>query len=108
MHAVTIFMPLQEGTDPWDRYSRQVGHAARKALLAAFATYPGRYTFPPPFNILCVLIWFPCTIARLLGSGVTYATKAEILLWRCVVGPFMAIVAILFSGPLTYITYIAR
>lgn len=95
MHAATLLLPSQEYSDPWDRYSRRVGYKARVALLDAFASYPGLYTFPPPFNVVRLLVWVP---RQLFGSGTSYGKTAEKVVWRCAVGPFMIVVAILCSS----------
>ena len=88
----------QRKPEHWDRYSPRVGHAARKTLLNAFKSYPGLYTFPPPFNIILLLVWIPRTIARFLRGGDVYGVQVERILWRCTVGPFTVLVTILCSG----------
>jgi hypothetical protein len=85
----------QENMDTWDQYSREVGHTARMALVDAIAPYVGLYRFPPPFNVMHLLIRIPHFGAHLLGIEVAWGAVAEKALWRVIVGPFVIIFTVL-------------
>ncbi|KAF8078434.1 hypothetical protein FPV67DRAFT_1465265 [Lyophyllum atratum] len=87
-------------SDPWDRYSVAVGHAARRIFLGVTASYNGPYVFPPPFNILHILlIRIPQVAARRFAIQIQGLAVVERILWRIIVGPFAAFVALLFWRP---------
>ena len=95
--ATTLFSPSQKNIDLWDRYSPEVGHVARMALVDTIAPYAGLYKFPPPFNILhLILIRIPCSGANLLGIGAGWGAEAEKVLWRVMVGPSVVVFTVLY------------
>jgi len=85
----------QTGSNSWDRYSKSGGLAARKAFVSAVITYATPYTFPPPFNLLqLVLIRVPSFGMRMLGIPyASYLAKGERILWRLTVGPLAVVIA---------------
>ena len=95
--ATTLFSSSQKNTDPWDRFSPEVGHMARMALVNTITPYAGLYKFPPPFNILHLLfIRIPRSGANLLGIGAMWGAEAERVLWRVMVGPSVVVFTILY------------
>ncbi|KAF9455705.1 hypothetical protein BDZ94DRAFT_1277549 [Collybia nuda] len=77
----------------WDKYSEEIGLAARKSYYRAIRSYSRIYTFPPPFNILHLfIIQTPELVLR------TRFPRVEKYLWRAVVGPFVILSALLFLG----------
>jgi hypothetical protein len=102
--ATALFSPSQKNIDPWDRYSLEVGHMARMALINTISPYVGLCKFPPPFNIMhLLLIRIPRSGALLLGIGVAWGAEAEKALWRVMVGPFVvAISSVLYWAPLQW------
>lgn len=104
--ATTLFSPHQKSADPWDRYSPEVGHMARMALVDAIVPCAGLYKFPPPFNILhLLLIRIPRNGALLLGIKAAWGGVAEKALWRVIVGPFVVVSTVLHWAPLKWIRY---
>jgi hypothetical protein len=93
--GATLVSVSQQDMDPWNRYSREVGHMSRMALVDAIAPYTGPYKFPPPFNVMHLLIRIPRFGAYLLGTEVGWSTVAEKALWRVIVGPFVVIFTVL-------------
>jgi hypothetical protein len=95
--ATILFSPSQKNMDPWDRYSPEVGHMARMALIDTIVPYAGLYKFPPPFNILhLLLIRIPRSGANLLGIGSVWGAEAEKVIWRVIVGPSVVVFTVLY------------
>ena len=80
----------------WDRYSQRVGLDARKAFVRALVRYSEPYNFPPPLNLLhLLLVRLPWTARYLCGEKgpSPYLDAVEQILWRVSVGPVVAAVA---------------
>lgn len=83
----------------WDKYGLHVGLRARKHYIRALVWYSTPYYFPPPFNILHILIVVgPSTLRTLVGYREPYKPlqTLEKLVWRVTVGPWVAVVASLW------------
>ncbi|GLB36333.1 hypothetical protein LshimejAT787_0306210 [Lyophyllum shimeji] len=97
--AATNSLP-RPSSEAWDRYSEGIGHSARRALARATASYVDPYTFPPPFNLLhIVLVSVPRAVARYFGFQIPGMELVDRMLWRATVGPFTAFVSLLFWRP---------
>jgi len=85
-----IFSP----STAWDRYTPEIGHIARIRSYRAIIAYVDDYPFPPPFNIVeLLLVTIPIGLIRLLvNSRLRRATIARPV-WNITVRPLMMIVA---------------
>lgn len=80
----------------WDRFSSRVGLRARRCF-ANSVVFHGTSPFPAPFNILHILlIGFPRIAYKVLHVPDRHLGDVERWLWRTIVGPFIAILALLF------------
>lgn len=84
----------------WDRYSVAVGLRSRRTFAAAVAAYSKPYYFPPPFNLLqIVLIHLPRLLLQLFGWKESLITEQiEGILWYLTTGP-LTLVGWLYVGP---------
>lgn len=99
--GLTVFSAFALATSPdshvevshsWGQYSEQIGLTARKSYYRAVKLYSGPHIFPPPFNILHLLvIRIPGFLLR------TRLPVAEKILWRITVGPFVVLSALLLA-----------
>ncbi|KZT06901.1 uncharacterized protein LAESUDRAFT_652672 [Laetiporus sulphureus 93-53] len=78
-----------EAVDRWDRYSKPVGLQARKALFRVVAAYSAPHLFPPPLNLIQLLVRIPVMFLSTVG-GANWMPAAETVnkaLWRLTVAP---------------------
>ncbi|KAH7915366.1 hypothetical protein BJ138DRAFT_121927 [Hygrophoropsis aurantiaca] len=87
MGLLTFRPPLSAHSSRWDRYSGTLGVQARKCFIRSLVTYE-KYTFPPPFNLLqLLLIRAPATLLFLYKDGQFSSIRAaDRVLWRITVG----------------------
>jgi hypothetical protein len=79
----------------WDRYSEAVGLEARKYFVRAVIAYSTPHTFPPPLNLLPLVLQLPSATLRTHGDPSSALAVLERLLWRITVGPVGAVVFLL-------------
>jgi hypothetical protein len=83
----------------WDRYSQRIGLDARKSLIRCASIYGAAFTYPPPFNLLQLLIvTLPravLAVVRTRHAGVM--SRADKGLWRVTVGPFALVLGSFWS-----------
>lgn len=84
---------IWSSTSTWDSYSPEIGHDARVASYRAAVSYSGDYPFPPPFNLIeLLLVTIPVEFIRAFGrSQLKRATIASII-WNITVRPFVVII----------------
>lgn len=85
----------------WDRFSKRIGLDARRALVSSLLRYTPKdsYYFPPPLNILQVLlVRLPGLMVFVFwGSKPSPILKTvERALWRATVGPVVCVTAALW------------
>ena len=56
-------------------------------------TYADPYYFPPPFNLLQLLVRFPSAVLRVYGTSSACLDTVQRLLWRITVGPLVVVAA---------------
>lgn len=80
---------------PWDRYSVAVGLRSRRIFATAVAAYSVPYHFPPPFNLLQVLlVHIPRRLLRLFGrKEAPVIEQVEGILWNLTTGLLAFVVA---------------
>ena len=80
---------------PWDKYSVAVGLRSRRIFATAVAAYSAPYYFPPPFNLLQILlVHIPWRLLRLLGRKESpVVEQVERILWNLTTGLLAFIVA---------------
>ncbi|KAH0590515.1 hypothetical protein H2248_000662 [Termitomyces sp. 'cryptogamus'] len=92
--------PAHNSVDLWDRYSTDVGRSARKINANVVSSYSTSYIFPPPFNLIhIVVVWIPRKVATLSGYHYPILDILERVVWRIFVGPLTAFVAFLLWRP---------
>jgi len=80
----------------WNRYSRRVGLDARGAFVYALLHYSKPYYFPPPLNLLhLLLVRLPGAVWSLFGmrEPSSHLEAVERILWRISVGPIVGATA---------------
>ena len=83
-------------TSTWDRYSEAVGVEARKYFARAVMAYSTPHAFPPPFNLLPLLLQLPSATLRAHGAPSSILAALERSLWRLTVGPIALVVSLLW------------
>ncbi|KIM85412.1 hypothetical protein PILCRDRAFT_817424 [Piloderma croceum F 1598] len=80
----------------WNRYSRRIGLEARGAFVHALLRYSKPYYFPPPLNLLhLLLVRLPGAVWSLFGmkEPSPHLEAVERILWRISVGPIVGATA---------------
>lgn len=86
---------VHNALDVWDRYSTDVGCSARRISANIVSSYSTPYIFPPPFNLIRIVVWIPKKILHLSGCRYSMLEILERVAWRIFVGPFTAFIALL-------------
>lgn len=95
----SFFISSTPGRSPWDRYSTSTGQISRKEFYCAIVRYSKPYPFPPPFNILhFVFIATPSYVLTVFGIPHSFLITLQMILWRFLVGPFVAVARLLTLG----------
>lgn len=83
------FYSSTNASSTWDRYSHSVGLNARRAFVRVVIAYSGRKIFPPPFNLLYLLVAVPKAIFRLVGAErpLVWFDKLQDVLWHLTILP---------------------
>ncbi|KAK7694575.1 hypothetical protein QCA50_001761 [Cerrena zonata] len=79
----------------WDQYSVPIGLDARRAFVRVVIAYSGRKTFPPPLNLLYLLIAALKAVFRVVGvvRPLVWFDKLQDLLWNVLVLPLALVVS---------------
>ncbi|KAF8271347.1 hypothetical protein EI94DRAFT_1568566 [Lactarius quietus] len=80
---------------PWDRYSVVVGLRSRRIFATAVAAYSASNYFPPPFNLLqIIIVYIPRRLLRLFGRKESpFIEQVEGILWNLTTGLLAFVVA---------------
>ena len=94
--ATTIAAPTARASrtspSPWDRYGTDIGYWTRSVAVSVCSQYDQPYLYPPPFNVLRLVIVSPLQLLlKWSGQSSDLLKSVDQYVWRFTVLPFLLV-----------------
>ncbi|TEB39186.1 hypothetical protein FA13DRAFT_1725160 [Coprinellus micaceus] len=91
--ATTATVPTaRTSQSTWDRYGTDLGYWARTVAVSVCSQYDPPYLYPPPFNLLRLVVVFPLHfLLKWSGQPSDLVKRVDQYVWRFTVLPFLLV-----------------